>query len=320
MKRIPILLLAAMTALLFSCNDKTSGEKYSLKPNLKPGESYGLEYKIEMDQDVMGMNNNITMNMGYQMKVRDISPQHDINLDFMYNHIGMSMRSKLMNFSYDSDSSAAPQAGEKDESATGGLASKMKDMYGKIMGALVKKPMQITLDEFGKVKTVSGYKEMITSLKDSLSTMTPGKDDALDNLMDEAQIRQVFQQTFGTFPQKPVSIGEKWSNEFSQNQSGMPMKFSNTYKLVDVLAKENEAIIDITSTITTGDNSEITKNGMSVKMDMNGTQTGKMTVDLGTGMVKSGKINQEIKVNMEMMGQKIPMTMKGTATMVGKKM
>jgi hypothetical protein len=273
-----------------------------------------------MDQDVMGMNNNITMNMGYQMKVKDISPQHDINLDFMYNHIGMSMKSSLMNFNYDSDSTIAPTNDEAEDNGKMDIAGKMKGMYGKIMGALVHKNMQVTLDEFGKVKSVTGYKEMIASLKDSLSTMTPGSGDAMDNLMDEAQIRQVFQQTFGTFPQKPVSVGETWSNEFTQNQSGMPMKFTNTYKLVEVLQKENEAIIEINSTISTGENSEIKKNGMSMKMDMDGKQNGKMTVDMNTGMVKSGKMTQDIKVNMEVMGQKVPMTMKGVATMVGKKL
>ncbi len=319
MKKIFSLVWVAIIVAFSTCNNN-NGEKYTLKPNLKQGDTYTLEYKIEMDQEVMGMNNKIAMNLGYKMKVKDINAQHDINTEFMYNHIGMTMRSAIMNLDYDSDSTYSTVNNEKEEGKTGGISRKMRDMYGNIMGAMVNKPMRVTLDEYGKVKTVTGFKEMMQSLKDSVSELAPGKDGGMDEMMNEDQIRQVFQQTFGTFPQKPVSIGEKWSNEFTQKQSGMPMKFSNTYKLVEVLQKENEAIIEVIGNISTGNNGRFSKNGMTMKLDMSGKQNGKMTIDLGTGMVKTGKINQDIKINMEMMGQKVPMTMKGTATMVGKKL
>lgn len=317
MKKILPLLWVALLAAFSSCNSN-NGEKYTLKPNLKQGDTYTLEYKIDMDQEVMGMNNKIAMNMGYKMKIKDINAQHDINTEFMYNHIGMTMKSSLFNLDYDSDSAYAKEDNE-DGGNGAGISRKMKETYGKVMGAMINKPMQITLDEYGKVKTVTGYKEMLESLKDSVSELA-GKDANMDEMMNEDQVRQVFQQTFGSFPQKPVSIGEKWSNEFTQSQGGMPMKFSNTYKLVDVLQKENEAIVEVTGNISSGNNGEFSKNGMSMKLNMSGKQNGKLTIDLGTGMVKSGKINQDIKIDMEMMGQKIPMSMKGVATLVGKKL
>ena len=41
-----------------------------------------------------------------------------------------------------------------------------------------------------------------------------GADETLEKTMSQDQINQVFQQTFGTFPQKPVAIGDKWTVEF----------------------------------------------------------------------------------------------------------
>jgi hypothetical protein len=117
-----------------------------------------------------------------------------------------------------------------------------------------------------------------------------------------------------------VKLGEKWTNEFSLSQSGFPMKYSSTYKIAEVFPKDNEAIIDVSSVISTANGGEIKKNNMTMKLDMSGTQTGKLTVDLNTGLVKTGKMNMDIKVTMEAMGQKIPMTMKGTATLAGKKL
>ncbi len=321
MKKITAVLFTALSVLVLSCNNN-KGDTYTLRPNLKTGESYELTYKIDMDQDVMGMNNKMHMNMGYQLKVKDVTAQRDIVMDFMYKHLGMDMKSAMFNLSYDSDSAVDNSAAGaiEDIKDPASLKNSMSKIFGKSIGAMIGKNMEVTLDSSGKVKDVKGYRELMQSLKDSMATISPGSTDALDNIVSEDQITQIFQQTFGTFPTKPVTLGEKWTNEFSLSQTGMPMKYTSTYKLLEVFPKDNEAIIDVSSIISTGKGGEIKKNNMTMKIDMNGTQTGKLTVDLNTGLVKTGKLNMDVKMTMEAMGQKIPMTMKGTATLAGKKL
>lgn len=316
MKRILLLLIPALIALLSACN--SSSEKYSLKPTFKAGESYSLDYKIDIDQDVMGMNNKMLMNLGYVMKIKNITPRQYIEMDFMYNHMGVNMKSAMFTVSYDSDSSYGSSGkadAEFDPKNAGGM---IKNIYGKIFSQLLNKQIQVTLDASGKVKEVKGYREIMNSIKDSLELSSPGNTKALDDMMNEEQINQVFQQTFGTFPNKPVAIGEQWKNEIRLTQNGMPMRFSNTYKIAEIFKKENEAIVDINSIVSMDINDGKVKNNM--KMDVSGTQTGKLTIDLATGMIKTGKQIMDIKVNMEVMGQKVPMTMKGTTTLTGKRL
>lgn len=311
-----LLILSVAAVILSACN---SGEKYTLKPNLKAGDSYALEYKVNLDQDIMGMNNKMLMNMGYQMKVKEVNAQQDIDLDFMYNRIGMNMKSAMFSFSFDSDSTHTPSGINMDEKDPEAQGEMMKTLFGSIFGQLINKPIQVTLDATGKVKSVKGYREIIKAIEDSVSSVSPGKNtNALESVMNEDQINQVFQQVFGTFSKKPVGIGETWTNDINMSQNGMPMKYTNTYKILEILKKENEAIVDVNGTISMGiGNNDAMK---KMNMDVKGTQKGKLTVDLNTGLIKDGKLAMDIKIDMEAMGQKVPMTMKGSTVIVSKKL
>jgi Family of unknown function (DUF6263) len=297
--------LTAIIVILTSCN--SSGEKYTLKPKMKAGESYTMEYKIDFDQDVMGVQNEMLMSMSYLMKIKDVNAQQEIEMDFMYNKMVMEMKSKTYSVSYNSDSTYLPNENENTTSES------MRNIYAGTMGKLINKPIQITIDTTGQVKQVKGYRELVNSIQDSM----PGANKpALNDMMSENQITQLFQQTFGTFPKKPVGIGEEWTNEINITQSSMLMKYTNTYKIIEILKKENEAIIDVKGIISMGMN----PGGEAMKMDAKGTLTGNMVVDMNTGLVKTGKQQLEVKMEMEVMDKKVPMTMKGIVTLRGKKL
>ena len=228
-------------------------------------------------------------------------------MDFMYNKMVMEMKSKTFSVSYNSDSTYLPSENEN----TAGQS--MRKIYSSTMGKLINKPIQITIDTTGQVKEVKGYRELVNSIQDSM----PGENKpAINSMMSENQITQLFQQTFGTFPKKPVAIGEEWTNEINMTQSSMLMKYTNTYKIIEILKKENEAIIDVKGIISMG----MSPGNTAMKLDAKGSLTGNMVVDMNTGLVKTGKQQLDVKMEMEMMDKKVPMTMKGIVTISGKKL
>jgi len=300
-----LVLLTAIIIVLTSCN--SGSEKYTLKPNMKEGESYTMEYNIDFDQDAMGMKNQMQMTMSYLMKIKSVNTQRDIEMDFMYNRMAMDMKSKAYSISYDSDSTYLPGSHENSSEES------MRNIYASTMGKLINKPIQITIDSTGQVKQVKGYRELVNSIEDSLpGTSKP----AASGIMSESQITQLFQQTFGTFPKKPVGIGEEWTNEINMTQSSMLMKYTNTYKIKEILKKENEAIIDVKGVISMGMNQDTA----SMKMTAKGSLTGNIVVDMSSGLVKTGKQQMEINMEIAMMDKKMPMTMKGTINLKGKKL
>lgn len=304
MKKI-LVLLPAIIIVLASCN--SSSEKYTLKPKMKAGESYTMEYNIDFDQDAMGTKNEMQMTMSYLMKIKNVNAQQDIEMDFMYNRMVMGMKSKAYSMSYNSDSTYSPGGDENNSERS------MQNIYANTMGRLINKPIQITIDSAGQVKEVKGYRELVKSIEDSM----PGSSKpAANGIMSESQITQLFQQTFGTFPKKPVSIGEEWTNEINMTQSSMVMKYTNTYKIREILKKENEAIIDVKGVISMG----MTPDSSAMKMTAKGSLTGNMVIDMSTGLVKTGKQQMEVNMEIAMMDKKMPMTMKGTVTLKGKKL
>ena len=54
-----------------------------------------------------------------------------------------------------------------------------------------------------------------------------------------------------------------------------------------------------------------------MKMAMSGTQKGTVTIRMDNGYLHAGSYKMEMKAEMQMMGQKIPMTMKTDYTLKG---
>lgn len=58
--------------------------------------------------------------------------------------------------------------------------------------------------------------------------------------------------------------------------------------------------------------------GVAMEMDMDGTQKGTVNIGLADGYLKDSDYKIEVKGAMNVMGQKMPLTMKGYYLMKGK--
>jgi hypothetical protein len=55
---------------------------------------------------------------------------------------------------------------------------------------------------------------------------------------------------------------------------------------------------------------DMKQNGMSIGMTMSGTQKGMLTIKMKDGYLENGSYKMDVKADMEMAGQKVPMTIK----------
>ncbi len=119
---------------------------------------------------------------------------------------------------------------------------------------------------------------------------------------------------FSMYPDKPVKIGESWTAKAKVNVSNMDMLINYKYKLIGV--KNGIADIDLDGII---DGKGKMKQGtVEIDVNMKGSQKGMLTIKLDDGYMQSGTYKMDIKAEMEMMGQKIPMTIKSDYTLSNK--
>ena len=134
----------------------------------------------------------------------------------------------------------------------------------------------------------------------------------MKNMFSKDQLNSMFGMMFSMYPKKPVKVGESWTGETKVKMANMDMKVDNKYKLLSV--KNNLAEIDINGIISaTSDIKQLS----GMKVDMSGSQKGTITIRMDNGYLHTGSYKMDMKAEMQMMGQKIPITINADYTMKG---
>ncbi len=162
---------------------------------------------------------------------------------------------------------------------------------------MVNKPFSMTVSPEGKVVSIDGWENIDKS-----------------GAMKAEDLKQSMETSLNIFPNKAVKVGDTWKKDAAMSMQMFKMNISSTYTLTEV--KGNTATISMDSEIKMGQDNNTESNGM--KMEMKGTQKGKMEVELSTGMTLSGNITQDIKGEMQAQGQKMPMSIKSEIKITGK--
>ena len=119
---------------------------------------------------------------------------------------------------------------------------------------------------------------------------------------------------FSMYPDKPVRVGETWTAKTKVNVANIDMKVNIKYTLVGV--KNGMADIDVDGIID--GKGQMAQAGNAIDIAMSGNQKGMITIKMDDGYLQNGSYKMNIKADMEMMGQKIPMTMKADYTLSNK--
>ncbi len=280
---LPLLALAILFA--YSCNTGGSGAAYTIKMRLNKGDTFNQDIQMNMLMNTSGMEMNMKMNTGSSFEVTNSDPVAK-NLKMTYTKMDMSMDM--------------------------GKLSKMKNMSDSIMkknsNYVVGKSIILTMSKDNEITNVSGFDELM----DNQPRDSAGRQ-MMKKMFSKDQFNSMFGMMFSMYPKKPVQVGESWNSDTKMTMSNMDMKVSNKYTLLSV--KNGLAEIGIDGTI--GSNGEMLKQPSGMKMDMSGTQKGTVTIRMDNGYLHAGSYKMEMKAEMQMMGQKIPMTMKTDYTLKG---
>ncbi len=276
----PVLLFVCF-AFFQSCQStKSATTAKMLRFNLEKGKGYDYEMTTSMDMEVMGQKVNNDMNVYYSMTVDDDTSGLK-SITATYERVKMNMG--VMGFTINVDTDK-PVVKEDTTEIGKGLG-----MITKLFSSMKGRQIHMKVDAEGKVKEITGVKEMATGILDSMGDELPenAKDEmqkTFDKQFNENDIRSQFERVLYIFPNKEVKVGDSW--EKNTNVSGqVPAKYNSTYTV-----KEIEGDM-----VTLNEKSIVEANDDKAKVT--GKVTGTIIVDSRNGLVVNS--DQEMNMNVK---------------------
>ena len=279
--------LAFAGLCLISCLITVSAQvKLSFNPEVGTKYEYYMEMVQNIKQNVMGQEIPIETEMSgkHLMEIKNKTPQ-EIHVQMTYLEFTILVSNPMMNIKYDSKNPIENP-------------SEMEKMFGKIFSTLINESFTVVFAPNGSVKSVTGMETIIKNMLDAVSTdgqlaMQIGAQMS-QQFSDEA-MKNMFVQSFYSYPDNAVKIGDSWNVENTILMNGMNFGINakNTLKGINA----NAATIETTS---------------DVGMDMEGgklagKQTGTTIIDIATGMPVTSDIYQDIKGSIKAQGMDIQM-------------
>jgi Family of unknown function (DUF6263) len=289
---LPFLLLFSASYLFISCNNKGggSGEAYTLKMRLAPGDNFKQDMDMTMNMQVEVAGQNMKTDLGIK-GLMDFSVSGDSNnlkkIKMTYEKMGMTMKLD----------------------APGMDGMNMDSILNKSNELINGKSVNILVNEKNEIVDVAGFEDiMVNEALDDASKMQ------IKKMFSKEQINSMLGMMFQMYPDKPVKVGESWEKEIEFPMAEIKMKIKGKYTLKSV--KDGVAFIDLKGTFK--GKGSMNQNGMAIDMDMDGTQNGQINIGLEDGYLKDSDIKMDMKALTEVMGQKMKMNMKGKYLMKGK--
>lgn len=290
---IPVLLLS-FSLLMVSCKSKTSssvsgdGQTAEFKLNLNKGDKFQttMEMVQEIETESMGQSMNINQTMAFDFDLEVIEKNNQSNFVIKNTYKRIYMKQSMPGMG----AMGETELDTDDPSKTKGMmGSMMLEQFQKFVG----KSFNSEHDSKGKI--------VKTTLNEMMKDIT-GEEPKDGGMQD-------FSGYSISYPEKPIKIGESWTGEVKQNNQGMNMVIKSTYTLKSI--KDGIAEIEVDGKVSDGNIPE----GDNSKGSVSGTQKGTTWVDLKTGWTKESKLNQDMTMEIEQMGMKMPMKLKGTITL-----
>lgn len=291
-KRITFLWLAALVSVMFflgSCSDKN--KEFDIKLAFAPGEQY--LYTTEVAQKINSFGIEVKHSMGMDMIYEILDTANSFkHLKVTYDHINMSIGDSQ----YDSKTAADTDEG-----------------FG-FMSRFIGQSFELYIAPNGEIDRVEGLKDFISKLSD-LNEQTRSE---IESQFSDTSIRSMMQSSFDLYPGKPVKVGESWVKKSKMKVSGIQINVENTYTLQAV--EGGKAIILVASTMDLPEMEMPTPHGAPMSIALQGKQNGSIDLELKTGQILNSKVSQNIKGNVQLSGQSMPMEIDGDITIKSKKL
>ena len=183
--------------------------------------------------------------------------------------------------------------------------SMMNESQKKIIG----KSVTLTLSPQNEIVNVTGYDSLMNN-----DMYDPATKQLFEKTFSKEQLNSMFGMMFNMYPSKPVRVGDTWTSKSKFNMANIDMGINVKFKLLSV--KDGVAEISVDGKFD-GDG-DMKQTGVDVEMNMKGTQTGRMKIKLSDGYLANGNYTMDMTGDVKVMGQKMPISLKGDYELTGK--
>lgn len=174
-----------------------------------------------------------------------------------------------------------------------------EQVQNKMLKAMMNKPFTVTASRSGQIVNVEGaenlWADMSSMNLDDNTAATAKK--TLEQFMDNKALKSNIEQAMVRYSDGKVKEGDKW-NSITQLPMDFPIKVDNSWSLVSVTGGTANVNADGIFTTTDKEKTIDLPNGIKAKMDLNGAQQLKSTVNVKTGWATDLFIHSELKGKM----------------------
>lgn len=278
---LPLLMVAALA---------THAQNVTNKLSFKKGQKLEVTTQVASvaTQELMGqtMDINVAATLNHSYDVEDVTATGAV-IEHKVKRLQMSFDGMGQSQKFDSENEAD-----------------LKSDMGKAAEKSIKNKYTMTVDANGNVVTVKA---------DDDNPNTPGGDqDMMGQMLAQLSLGLDMPKAGDPTPFKilpatgNLAKGYSWTDSLNKAEE----KGFNKYTITDVT--DNEILIDLNGQSTSSKEQEA--QGMQMTINMDSKQTGKITLDRKSGLMKQRTITTEGSGSVEVAGQSIPITNKITVT------
>jgi hypothetical protein len=266
---------------------EVTDEAVQLKYNFEKGFSTDMTMDYNMNMEMMGQKIPMTMKMEANYKIEDLNGEGNAIVATTFKRFMMQME--------------GPQPMKFDSDVEADLESEM----GTVFKPLLNKPIETEISPRG---------EMIDFNIDKLIESLPKEQAMAVRQQIEPMSSQFAQNTFIALPEEPVKIGDVYDAGTIETGSGpMTMKMQMKYKVLAISKDKNIVIFEPDGKF------DLNMTGQEGNIEANeNTISGWIVFNMTTGTLMRSQIDMKMDVNIEQMGQKMPMKMEMNLKMEAK--
>ena len=252
-----------------------------VKLSYNPPKGAKYEYQTEMiqnaKQSVMGQDIPVETEMStkYLMEISDKMPQ-ETHVQVTYKEITYIVSSPMVKMGYDSKNPVEQP-------------SDIDQMLAKMFAKIIDQSFMMVIAPDGSVKSVTGMDAIGESMVGAIASdgpMIAQLGAQLKQQYNDEAMKNTFEQSLKFYPADAVRTGNSWNKENTMTVNNMNTDITTKYTLKSV--SRNMATIAVEGKIDMNP-------GAGMEGKITGTQTGTMSVDIGTGLPVASDVTQNMK-------------------------
>lgn len=284
-----IYILLAVLPLLIGCEaevvQQAANEPIVLTLQLQQDSVYKYDIKndISLTHQIDKENNiNIHQNMTLSSAIKvESATSNQTNITVTYNRITMSSGNQLFALEFDSELDDGTEA-----------------MYENLR-QLIERPFNLSLSPTGKILSSQSIEVERNTFQSAYT-------------FNDSSIRKVLQYAFNVYPKLAVKRGDSWQKKIKTSIGFTNIVARNVYQLMSI--EDTIAHVEIRGKLTSEN-----VDGNNSTVNITGTQKGSYDIDIKTGLVISGKLEQDLSGEMNITGDLTPVEIESRVYIIGSK-